>query len=407
MLKSWINKFFIISLELLLISGALWFVAEKQGIKNPGGIIPMLEQKALRTAQSVENIPEKSAEVPFPALTDPDSHVFNWQYKDVNYSLTETLYQSVYEYYDAQPKTFSYSGNLPDDWEDEYYGMFLKTNDSDQTIAKVASDIQALGQKHGLNSDQIVDLTLAFVQSIPYDDSRAKEILSKTGDVQMQYPYETLYRQTGVCSDKSLLATAILRQMGYGVALFAYEQDNHMAIGVQCPKDSSTYGSGYCYGETTAVGNKIGIIPSFDVSTNKTVSVGELSAFDASQTQQSNLQQLGQVTIFQQTTGKEYDGVAQTQEDMTEIDSLKKNIDTTLPELQAMKKNIDDEQNNLQNMRNELDTYKNSQNIEKYNAEVGNYNDYLKNYQKDVKSYNSSVTLYNQSIARYNVLIKQ
>ena len=98
MLKSWINKFFIISLELLLIAGALWFVAEKQGIKNPGGIIPMLEQKALRTAQSVENIPEKSAEVPFPALTDPDSHVFNWQYKDVNYSLTETLYQSVYEY---------------------------------------------------------------------------------------------------------------------------------------------------------------------------------------------------------------------------------------------------------------------------------------------------------------------
>ena len=407
MLKSLFRKLLIIALELLLISGALWFVAERRGIRTPAAMIAAIQQAASQTAQNMGSVQAGSQEKVFPVLDNPIKRTYNWQYKGMNYSLSETLYQSSYDFYNSEPKTFSYTGSLPADWEDEYYAMFLKGNATDHTIAQLASDLQALGQKHNLTSDQLVDMTMAFVQSIPYDDSRAKEILSQTGNVQMQYPYETLYRQLGVCSDKSLLATSILRQMGYGAALFAYEQDNHMAIGVQCPKDSSTYGSGYCYGETTAVGNKIGIIPSFDVSTNKTVSVGELSAFDASQTQQSNLQQLGQVTIFQQTTGKEYDGVAQTQEDMTEIDSLKKNIDTTLPELQAMKKNIDDEQNNLQNMRNELDTYKNSQNIEKYNAEVGNYNDYLKNYQKDVKSYNSSVTLYNQSIARYNVLIKQ
>jgi hypothetical protein len=313
----------------------------------------------------------------------------------------------VYQYYQSQPKSFSYDGTLPSNWEEEYYGMFLKTNEGDKSISTLASDLQSLGKKHGLNNDQIVDLTLAFVQSIQYDDAKAKDILAKTDGVSMLHPYELLYEQKGVCSDKSLLTVALLRQMGYGAALLAYEQDNHMAVGIACPKQFSTYGSGYCYAETTAVGNKIGIIPDFDASSNKTVTVEELSSLDSAQTEQAKLQQLGQVTMYQKTSGAEYAGIIATQKIASEIGLLKKNIDSSLPDVLAQKKTIQDELDQLQVMKKNLDAQKNAQDIEDYNSQVKKYNDFLESYKNDVKKYNNTVTLYNNSIARYNTLIKQ
>jgi hypothetical protein len=286
--------------------------------------------------------------------------------------------------------------------------MFLTRAQNDESIAILAKDLQALGKKHRLSDDQIVDLTLAFVQTITYDDAKAKNILAQTGSETILYPYETLFEQAGVCSDKSLLATVLLREMGYGTAIFAYEQDNHMAIGIECPKDSSTYGSGYCYAETTSVGNKIGIIPTFDSTSNKTVGTDELVAIDSQQAQQAKLQQLGQVTIYQQTiSGKQYSEVIETKKIIAEIDSLKKSIETLLPQLQEQQKTIAKEEKKLAEMKKTLETYQNGQSVEKYNALVQEYNDYLEKYKKDVKKYNEKVALYNKTIQRYNTLIKQ
>ena len=315
--------------------------------------------------------------------------------------------KAVYEYYHSQPKSYSYSGSLPKNWEEDYYGMFLKANNGDQTIQNLSSDLQSLGKKHNLSDDQIVDLVLTFVQSIEYDDAKAANILDKTGKESMQYPYETLYLQKGVCSDKSLLVVAILRQLGYGAAIFTYEQDNHMAIGIQCPQNYSTYGGGYCYAETTALGNKIGIIPGFDPASNKTVVAKELATLDSNQIQQVNLQQLGQVTIFQKTSGRQYAGIIQTKKIIDEIDAIKKNIDAMLPQLQAEQKNIANEEKQLRDMRSQLDAYKNDENVQKYNDLVAKYNDFLESYKNDVKKYNDNAGLYNKSIQRYNLLIKQ
>jgi Skp family chaperone for outer membrane proteins len=223
----------------------------------------------------------------------------------------------------------------------------------------------------------------------------------------MLTPYELLFQQRGVCSDKSLLAIAILRQLGYGTAIFAYEQDNHMAIGIACPQNYSTYDSGYCYAETTAVGNKIGIIPDFDPGSNKTVIAKELTAFDANQPQQASSQQLGTATIFQKTSGKQYSGIIQTEKIASEIESLKKTINDMLPKLQVQQKLIAAEEKELKNLKNDLEALQNNQNVEKYNTLVGKYNNLFATYKKDVKKYNDSAALYNKSIQRYNVLIKQ
>ncbi|HEX8974127.1 MAG TPA: transglutaminase-like domain-containing protein [Patescibacteria group bacterium] len=395
MLKIWLKKTFFVLLEIALIGGALWFVAQKKGIRNISQIEPAIEQLAGKATQQAQ---------PFPELKQSETKTFSWTYKGFKYSLPLTLYGSVDAFYGAQPKTYSYAGTLSANWQDQYYSMFLKPNDQDKTISDLAAQLQALGKKHGLGDDQIVELTMAFVQAIPYDDARAKQILAGDSNTTMQYPYETLFRQLGVCSDKSLLSYALLKQMGYGVALLAYEQDNHMALGIQCPQNYSTYGSGYCYAETTSVGNKIGIIPSLDSQSNKTV---DLAALDPTKNQQINLQQLGQVTIYDAYQGREYDGIIATQKIESEIAELSQSIQALIPKIAAQKTAIASQQQDLQDLKSKMDNLKNSQNVSSYNALVPKYNSMVENYQKAVKNFNNAVNLYNSQVARYNLLITQ
>lgn len=395
-MKNWLKKILIVTLELALIAGALWFVAEKRGIHSLGRFFPMAEK----------GFQQKSLQ-PFPELQKPEERNFSWTYKSVKYQLSLTLYQSVYAYYQKEPKTYSYDGQLPTNWEDSYYGMFLQVNENDQTISQLAESLQTLGKKHNLSSDQLVELALAFVQSIEYDDAKAGNILGKSGDETMLYPYETLFEQKGVCSDKSLLAISILRKMGYGTAIFAYEEENHMAIGIKCPKSYSTYGSGYCYAETTSVGNKIGIIPQFDAQSKKTAEVAEIADFDQAQQQQASLQDLGQVTVYQLTDGKEYGGIVEIKKIENEIQQLKLTMKSLGAKLAQQKKNLSQELTELEKQKDTLEALQDIKNYEKYNALVEKYNVLVESYKKDVKNYNSDVALYNQAVGRYNLLIKQ
>jgi len=404
MSKNFLKKFFIIALELAVISGLLWFIIQKREIKSVDEIVPAIQQTIQDVKQeSVQENVQSKEEIPL-ELSGPVEKTFSWEYAGKKYSLNQTLYTSVYNYYKSQNKEYVYSGTLPNNWEEEYYAMFLKTNDADKSISEVASGIQNLGKKNNLTDNQIVDLTLAFVQSIKYDDAKAKNILAQVGNETMLFPYETLYEQSGVCSDKSLLAYALLRQMGYGAALFIYKQENHMAVAVQCPKNYSTYGSGYCYGETTSVGNKIGIIPVIDTESNKTVS---LSNYNFDQSQQMNLKDLGQVTINLPSEGNEYSGIIQTEKLLDQINQLKKSMENLLPELKSEKNNINKEVESLNEIKDSLDGYKKDGNVDEYNSSVEKYNNLLATYEKDLKEYNNNATLYNQDVKKYNTLIEQ
>lgn len=248
MLKTWLKKISIIVLELAVVAGLLWYISQKKGINNFAQIAPGIEQ----TVQSA-----KQKFVPFPELSQPVVKKFAWEYKGKKYSLEKTLHQSVYDYYKSSPREYSYSGELPANWEEEYYAMFLKSDPADTTMAELANQIKELGKKNNLSDDQIVEFAIGFVQTIPYDDAKAANILQETGNEEMLYPYEVLWDQTGVCSDKSLLAYALLREMGYGVALFEFEQEKHMAAAVECPQNYSNYDSGFCFVETTSTGTKL------------------------------------------------------------------------------------------------------------------------------------------------------
>jgi hypothetical protein len=395
-MKQFLKKLIVLILEVAVIGGALWFVAEKKGITTFSQIIPVVEKSV-----------QKQQAAPFPALQQPLSKKFAWKYKGENYALSMTLYQSVYAYYNSLPKDYSYVGSLPANWEDGYYGMFLKQNAADDSIASLAQQLKSIGLQHKLSDDQTVEMTLAFVQSITYDDSKAQKILAGNSNETMQYPYETLFIEKGVCSDKSLLAYSILKQMGYGVELLAFEQDNHMAIAIQCPSGYSNYSDGYCYAETTSPGNKIGIIPTFDAQSNKTLDSGQLVGLDPANSQQTNLKQLGQATVYQKIQGSQYSGIIATKKIENEIAQLSASITGLTSTIKNQKLAIDNEESDFNSLRSKLNGMKSAGNLNQFNAGVEKYNSLLEKYKNDVATFNNNVSLYNKSAQRYNVLISQ
>jgi hypothetical protein len=81
-----------------------------------------------------------------------------------------------------------------------------------------------------------------------------------------RYPLETLVEGIGDCEDMAILAAAVLRRMGFSVALLVYS--HHVALGIAGAeglpgvyvRDPST-GRQYFYGEATADGWRIGEAP--------------------------------------------------------------------------------------------------------------------------------------------------
>lgn len=403
MFKTFLKQLAIVILELAIISGLLFYVAQKKEINSISQLVPAIQD----AVESIKQGEAEKQEPVFPQLENPSIKKFNWEYKGKKYSFEKTLYQSVYEYYKNQPKKYAYSESLPANWRSEYYLMFLKTDPTDKTIEEIASEIKKLGENNNLNDDEIVELAVSFIQSISYDDAKSREIFAQNENALMRFPYETLYDQLGVCSDKSLLAYLLLNQMGYGTALFTFEQEKHMAAAIACPQEYSSYKSGYCYVETTSMGNKIGIIPNFDAQSGKAVDMKQLSDYDQNQDQLSKIQKLGQVEIFLAVQGKQYSGIIQTAKIINRILQLLNEMEELSEKIILQKEDINKQVEKLEDLAKDLEKYADDKNVEKYNSTAEKYNNLLSEYKKDVKEYNNNVAIYNKKIKEYNILIKQ
>jgi hypothetical protein len=351
---------------------------------------------------------------PLPEPSDPVEMAYEWKYNGQKYSIKETLFSSYYNFYSTLPKTYSYQeGELAQNWEEEYFGMFLGYPIEDKTIPELAVKIKELGTKNNLSDDQIVELALSFVQNIPYDEIKAKRILSGNNLSQSEdaenapdYPYEVLYKKLGVCSDKSLLAYSLIKELGYGVAVFVYDAENHMSIGIKCPQNYSTYNSGYCYAETTNPGNKIGFVPELDVADNKAASAKEIELFGDNQNTSSNSKIIGEARIINKIDGEVYGGVVQTVATQGKISELKAFLSQEKKSLDAMRTTLLNSQNKIAEKKNSMDKLLAKDNYAEYNDLVPEYNEKIASYQKDLKKYNARIKNYNTKVKEYNSLIK-
>jgi len=159
-------------------------------------------------------------------------------------SLPFTVYRGLKEYLSNLPRTFVCDPECPSD--QEIYQMIINQPDQVEFIQELIKLIKVIGQ----TKDDQARIAISIVQMIPYDYEKVFTLSTES----WKYPYEALYDYKGVCQDKSLLLALLLKELGFGVVLLVYEDENHMAVGIKCPGRYANYiyqGSGYCFVETT------------------------------------------------------------------------------------------------------------------------------------------------------------
>jgi hypothetical protein len=124
----------------------------------------------------------------------------------------------------------------------QYLLKYLDDSDQKKYLGSLVNSIKSITP----NKDDQARIAISLVQNIPYDYSKSGSL-----STDVRFPYRVLYENTGICEEKSLLLAYLLRELGYGVVLFEFKSENHMAVGVKSPPQYSYKNSGYAFIEST------------------------------------------------------------------------------------------------------------------------------------------------------------
>jgi len=180
-------------------------------------------------------------------ITDPTDQIkmyYSYYSGGRKYSIDVYLQKSLYLYFQRSEHDYTYFGDLPSDWESQYYQMFFKNNLDEDALDAIIDGVNEITE----NDEKKTVLNLIkLVQGIEYDHTRE----DSTTDIGAYYPYETIYLNKAVCIDKSILLIKLLDRLGYESVLLIFDKENHAAVGVVCPSKYANYMDKYCYVEST------------------------------------------------------------------------------------------------------------------------------------------------------------
>lgn len=323
-------------------------------------------------------------------ILDSYSRSLSWRYSLEVFNLNLNLKNSLYSAYNNSQKTFYYTGNLSDSAaREQFYNLFFTKKSGDTVIKDLISYAQGVASQRSWSQDQVLEFLMALIQYIPYDHDKLNE-----NPMKPNYPYETIYKNSGICSDKTFLAVAVLRELGYGAAILDFPAANHSAAGVACPLADSINNSGYCYIETTDY-FPIGVIP-------PSLSGGVAVVDSNNLNNLFSTQSVGKMEIFQKTNGLTYQGIKNTKEIVVTLRGLEELITTQKPTLEQKERDLDAQQSSLLIQQEQLLIYKNSGDIAAYNNLVVVYNEEVNKYNINLNIYRQEIANFNQLVAEYN-----
>ncbi len=353
-----------------------------------------------------ENVSSDKPVANLPMLAGEKELVFLWNYKNEKYRLEKKYYYSLDEYYSKLSKDYCYYGDLPANWEEESYKLFLKIDKEDSSFKNLADDLKGLAEVNGYTDNELVEFVLSFVQNIPYDDHVADLILNSDDDIDPRRPYEVLYDNNGICTSKSFLAYVLFQELGYGVALLSYDDDQHMALGLRCPYNYSLNGSGYCYAETTSFGHPIGLIPEMGKDSSEIEKIGTVNLYSKDRKVEKK-HRLGAVKILLKSTGISYTGAEDNIKRYDSIMKLQLEVEKMDRELSNALVEIEKGKNYLNEIKVDLDYFDSLEMINQYNNLVPLYNFELSKTDNLITSYNIYVNEYDLKVTKMNSIIRE
>jgi len=174
---------------------------------------------------------------------------FTWNTNGQVAKITLDIPTDLYEYYRTQPHpTGTGSDTLTayaiSDQDRQYLHVLINS-------LKDASNFRSYAARNDYRN------VVAFVQSIKYSDDVSEY---------WKYPIETLADGNGDCEDTAILTAALLKEMGYDVAVLFLPE--HAAVAVSCENCNGYYyplnGKRYYYLETTGTGFSLGSMGSLE-----------------------------------------------------------------------------------------------------------------------------------------------
>ncbi|HID54931.1 TPA: hypothetical protein EYP37_00260 [Candidatus Poribacteria bacterium] len=200
--------------------------------------------RMLREEETTPRVVRPPREPETPEIPEDILKEFKWRHEGQQYSLRLVIRNSLYEEFKSKERIFN-----PNEWAKEYVAGGICGE-----IRELAHGLLRIGKPYGTYEE--VNFVLSFVQQIVRYESEEKEY--------PKYPVETLVEEAGDCEDFSILGAAILKVMGYDVALLILPR--HVALGVGGAEGiPGAYvehnGRRYYYCEMTSDGWRIGDIP--------------------------------------------------------------------------------------------------------------------------------------------------
>lgn len=292
--------------------------------------------------------------------------LYTWNYESEQHSLSLALDRILYSYYDQMP-----GGIIKGDEINSYkaFSSFMQ----DESIGILISN--KLSRRAGGYTnvpDRAAELAISFVRSLDYDTRKAAADFKR-----YRYPYQVLYDRKGICSEKTFLLLAILNELGYGTAIFLFEQEKHMGAGIRVPKAFSNFRSGYAFIETTAE-IPVGILPQ--------------AISEDGRASEDGISFSGTHRIIPLHQGKEYYSIRDAAERASRLNRLE-------TELSQLYRTIESIRNNIQIRSKTIDSLNKT-------GRRREYNNLIYEQKRDSERVRVLIEKYNDVATDYNRLIK-
>jgi arylamine N-acetyltransferase len=299
-MKKWTILFFIslVCVAVILVTGCTSQRSNSAAATTPAPIITATVVVTTTTATPFQTAaPVPSVTTPIPTPTP-----------DPGFETRGSLDKQYYYIVDGTPgfipmKVYTgvnnYIASLGDIYTGDDYTAVIDNEVQRKYVTKLVENIRRAAKK----PDDEARIAISLVQHIKYDANALNEIKinrSKTGQNFIgRYPYTILNQNWGgICGEKSFLLALLLKELGYGVALYEFDDIHHMALGIKAPVQYAYKGTGYALIESTAPE-----IPTFDeyllvgtdatllsTSPSKTVIVSDGKSFTTIETEYADAQ---------------------------------------------------------------------------------------------------------------------
>lgn len=231
---------------LIFLSGCVQVIINPPG--TPGVVAPVVTPTTAPAAAAAADSPKPAAAVhpattaaaaaspdplyivPVGDLTRVGHREFTFNYASEfggsnEYNFRIPVNMSVY-YGAKQMKVFVPPSSMNSEEIQAYINSFESDPAMEELYDSVLSKLRSARYRDGqyLSDDEYLELIVAFVQQIPYEQNPSPRRL---------YPIEVIYDKKGDSDEKSLLLANLLAREGYDVAMMIFEDEGYEVLGIR------------------------------------------------------------------------------------------------------------------------------------------------------------------------------